>query len=63
MNTPVCIDLEKLTLLRTELRRKFMATPVMNAGLVTLSVEKAYRAMWHNLLDDGRPQMAVETEK
>lgn len=56
-------DGEKLTLLRTELRRRLKATPVMDAGLVTLSVENAYRAMWHNLVDDQSSQLAAETEK
>ena len=43
-------DPEKLRLLRTQLRGRLAVTSVMDSGAVALSVEDAYRAMWHNWL-------------
>lgn len=44
-------DVEKLRILRAELRGRLAATNAMNAGFVTLGVEAAYNDMWHEYLD------------
>jgi protein O-GlcNAc transferase len=48
-------DFEKLRTLRAELRNRLTSTNAMNAGVVTLSVEAAYKTMWHDFLDQHDP--------